>query len=213
MVLSALLLALHLVGQPREDPARQVRMVWLARELADYGLAEGDPEALAAALRIMTRYPSQVLQEGGVEEPEQGADPSAERLPDLPFPNARGLLAAARGMRPEADLARRLDDLEVQVSRAPASGVLSGSRSVRASHRWTYATDFIGGEVAIVEVRGDGRSDLDLVVYDEAGGWVAADPGSDHRCSVTFLPRQDGSFKVVVRNRGDQPSRFRFVLR
>jgi hypothetical protein len=66
----------------------------------------------------------------------------------------------------------------------------------------SYKIVFQAGEVAEVEVRGDGDTDLDLFVHDENGNAIVKDDdGSDH-CYVRFVPRWTGKFTVRVVNRG-----------
>src|SRR5438445_10205145 len=55
---------------------------------------------------------------------------------------------------------------------------------------------FRAGEEAIVEVIGDGTSDLDLYVYDQNGNLIAKDDDSTDHCVVRFVPRWTGAFHV-----------------
>ena len=61
---------------------------------------------------------------------------------------------------------------------------------------------FVGGQVAVVLVSGDGDTDLDLYVYDESGALVAVDDDGTDSCVVSFVPSRTGRYTIVVRNRG-----------
>ncbi len=74
-----------------------------------------------------------------------------------------------------------------------------------------YELDFQGGEQAIVELRGDGDTDLDLYVYDANGQLVASDTRRTDQCLATWTPRATGTFTVKVKNLGSIHNRY--VLR
>ena len=61
---------------------------------------------------------------------------------------------------------------------------------------------FRGGEVATVVVIGDGRTDLDLYIYDEYGNLVAMDNDYSDNCVATWFPSRTGWFTVKIVNRG-----------
>jgi hypothetical protein len=84
----------------------------------------------------------------------------------------------------------------------PVGGALHRTTSVDALGTDSFQATFRGGELAIVMVRGDGDTDLDLYVYDEAGKLVASDTDLTDQCVVTWVPRWTGRFIIRVVNRG-----------
>jgi hypothetical protein len=71
-----------------------------------------------------------------------------------------------------------------------------------------YTDWFRGGETAVVRVKGDGDSDLDLYVYDENGNLVGADRDSTDNCLVIWKPRWTGKFTIKVVNCGPMANRY-----
>ena len=67
---------------------------------------------------------------------------------------------------------------------------------------------FVGGQLAVVLVSGDGDTDLDLYVYDDNGNLVARDDDGTDLCVASFVPHRTGTFTIVVRNRGRVYNRY-----
>jgi hypothetical protein len=88
----------------------------------------------------------------------------------------------------------------VFAGRAPGPG--HDVARVRAFSSVTYTETFRGGEQAIVSIRGDGTTDLDIFVYDEFGNLVAQGIGPTDRETVTWRPIWTGRFRIVIRNLG-----------
>jgi len=72
----------------------------------------------------------------------------------------------------------------------------------------TYSMTFLGGEVAVVAVVGDGDTDLDLEVYDAFGNLVASDHGPTDTAVVRFFPLFTQVYTVKVINHGYVHNRF-----
>ena len=71
-----------------------------------------------------------------------------------------------------------------------------------------YTETFRAGELAVVAIRGDGYTDLDLFVYDENGNLVASGTGPTCFETVSFTPRWTGRFRIEVRNLGSTWNQF-----
>ena len=65
-----------------------------------------------------------------------------------------------------------------------------------------YTITFEAGQPALIRVLGDGRSDLDLFVYDQGGHLIAKDDDYTDDCRVGWIPAWTGPFRVVVKNNG-----------
>ena len=72
-----------------------------------------------------------------------------------------------------------------------------------------YTMSFRANEPVMVAITGEGISDLDLTVEDEAGNRVCASqgPGDDEICRWT--PRWNGAFRIRVRNLGAGSNEYR----
>lgn len=76
------------------------------------------------------------------------------------------------------------------VSRVPANGTT------------TYHATFRAGEAAVVSIRGDGDTDVDVFVYDDAGNLITSGVGLTDVETVSWTPRWTGTFRIVLRNLG-----------
>lgn len=79
---------------------------------------------------------------------------------------------------------------------------------VSANGTNTYSIRFIGGQLTIVIVCGDGDTDLDLFVYDNKGSLVASDTDDGDDCIVTFTPKYSGEYTIIVKNLGRISNRY-----
>ncbi len=75
----------------------------------------------------------------------------------------------------------------------------------------SYSQVYFADNYTEVCVQGDGRSDIDLWVYDENGNLIDASTGSGAFECVSFTPVWTGEFTFVVENYGDGTG-FRWVV-
>ena len=66
----------------------------------------------------------------------------------------------------------------------------------------TYRVVMVAGETGRVSMVGDGRTDLDLFVYDEFGNLVASDIGLTDIASVSWFVPRTQTYTVRVVNLG-----------
>jgi len=66
----------------------------------------------------------------------------------------------------------------------------------------TYVVRFEEDESAVVVLRGDGDTDLDLYVYDVNGHLIASDTDGDAIAAVRWTPAWTGRFIIKVVNHG-----------
>ena len=96
---------------------------------------------------------------------------------------------------------------DAQAGRVPTPG--SDFTFAAPYGKVTYHETFRGGELAMVQINGDGSSDLDLYVYDQNGNLVAYAIGLSDQEIVTFRPIWTGTFRIEVRNLGGRTNWFR----
>lgn len=66
----------------------------------------------------------------------------------------------------------------------------------------TYTTTLHAGDTVEVGVSGDGRTDLDLYVYDGWGRLISKDDDGTDECRVYIDVYRTGTFKIKIVNRG-----------
>ena len=67
---------------------------------------------------------------------------------------------------------------------------------------------FVEGEAAIVTVRGDGSTALELYVYDQDGDLVAWDTDGTADCVARWVPGRSGRYMLEVVNRGPKANAY-----
>ena len=83
-----------------------------------------------------------------------------------------------------------------------AEGPVSFQSSLKGNESDRFEIRFSAGETAQVTVTGNGKTDLDLYIYDDDGDPVTRDTGRGDRCICRWIPRKDGKFTIKVVNRG-----------
>jgi hypothetical protein len=83
-----------------------------------------------------------------------------------------------------------------------AGGPIRHVDRVRAFDTDVYRVTFRGGELAHVDVVGDGDTDLDVYIYDENGNLIDRDTDYDDRPCVMWTPRWTGTFVIKIQNLG-----------
>ncbi len=61
---------------------------------------------------------------------------------------------------------------------------------------------FAAGKEIEATTKGEKETDVHLFVYDQDGKEVGKDTSPGPKCSVKFTPKQDGKFKLLVKNSG-----------
>lgn len=114
-----------------------------------------------------------------------------------------GLISLGVSMVLAASVLPNLGSGEIDETRAGRVGGAGVADSrVEAYSTDVYHTRFVGGEVAVIRLQGDGDTDLDLYVYDQNGNLIARSTGYSDREEVAWRPRWTGTFRIEVRNRG-----------
>ena len=83
---------------------------------------------------------------------------------------------------------------------------------LRPGQQVTYTVTLRADASTLITVEGDGRSDLDLFVYDENGNLVDHDNDSTDTCIAEVTPRWTGTFRIVVQNVGERSDCYKLTL-
>jgi hypothetical protein len=192
------------------DPSRAdaVGMAATAERLARYGEEKKDPLALITAARIKLEVGERVTDR---KQETRGGQGDA-RKPAKWDTSAQALLARAKtlaGGRP--DLVALADEVASSARRGHAEGPLASTAVVRGGATHVVTLTFKGGEPAVVEIIGDGDTDLDLLVFDDNGHPICTrdSPYGDESCR--WHPRRTGQYRVEVINIGPVANQYRML--
>ena len=203
-------------GGANRDPERRgtsaqadaVAQSALAEQLIEYGDRNKDALALITGAQIKARLG---VQEGPADKKEtKGGDPKSGKPGAQRDTSVAAVVARAKQYAGDRkDLIALADD--IGKTRGAANGPRNGVTEVNARARDIFRVTFRGGEPAIVAISGDGDTDLDLHVLDEAGNVIcrADGPGDDEVCRWT--PRWTGQFRIEVHNLGSVWNRYRIM--
>jgi hypothetical protein len=184
-----------------------VRAFFVATLMARQGYHTQDPLLLLSSASMLKRMPTRPMDEEPSMTVEAGAAGEAkEQEPEEKKGRSlkvEELIQAARDLSGEDQLLKSLADrIAQQSSRGAVVGPEAGSYRADALTTTTFTVTFKPGEQATVVVMGDGDTDLDLIVYDENNNLITQDTDSGDQCLVTWTPRWQGNFKIVVKNLG-----------
>lgn len=209
--------ALNSTAQTESNPVME--QAAFATKLALIGEKKKSPLLLVAAAELFGELTSSSKGHAAVTKESDGKEGSGELSSNLSY---RDLLTRAENMAIEQGEAGKptLDHIRSLRTRGIVARQGSGKDAVKlqgitfkvmdkdkvkADSSWTYRKlEFEGGKPAIVHVIGDGDGDLDLYVYDaNTGGLIGKDTDRDSTPVVSWTPKYEGPFRVVVRNVGD----------
>ena len=196
-----------------KNPSQSIEATMLAGQLAHYGYAHRSALSLVEAVNILSSYS---LRELTPEKSEPSTGKDGEKVAKYPNLTVDQLLKDAKVFaKGNNELIAVIDQVEKKVaednataSRGRTYGPARVSRKVYGHSSYTDYIKFNGGELAEVAAIGDGDTDLDLIVYDSNGNLIESDLDYTDRCYVSFYPRYTGTFRIVVKNRGDVYNRY-----
>jgi hypothetical protein len=182
-----------------------VEAIALARDLIDYGVKAESPEALVAAARILTGTPVALdqleVEERGSEEGE--AKSGGERL----ALDVGEILDAAFGMTNENDPLRPAIEAlrNAPLAKGATGGPKYGVFRVGAFGTTIHTIRFDGssrGIPGLVEVKGDGDTDLDCYLLDSTGRRVVSDTDYSDWCVLSFTMWRTAPVTIRIDNHG-----------
>ncbi|MCC6534378.1 MAG: PPC domain-containing protein [Burkholderiales bacterium] len=213
-VLGAAALALAADGGkpvPNVDPAKRgssprteaVAQAALADQVARHADRTKDVLAMIAAARMLGQVgPRAVKHEMRTEGKPKAVDAKASG--DLSRDTGlSALLARARqyaGGR--NDLNGLVDELAKSTAKARNDGPARFATRIADGVTDVYTLNFAANEPVMVAITGEGTSDLDLSIEDEAGNRICASDGAGDDEICRWTPRRTGNFRIRVRNIG-----------
>ena len=75
-----------------------------------------------------------------------------------------------------------------------------------------WEVELVAGRLARIIVNGDGDTDLDAALFDEAGNLIDLDDDLTDYCVLSVVPDRDGLFYVRIDNLGDVYNRYTLSL-
>lgn len=179
------------VTPPLPPEAAGVSQAVTAAELAAWGRRNSDPGALIMAARLLIEVP---IRPG---EGAEGAFLTPERLLD-----EAAALSVGHPTWLEAIEQVRESGVRGVRSSSFGQGPISTVKDIQARQTYGFSIEARPGEVLRIAAIGDGDTDIDLVIRDARGGVVCQDGFGDHYPVCTVSPRQGGTMRIDIVNRG-----------
>jgi hypothetical protein len=188
------------------EPTKSMIDYQLALDLSNYGYQNKDALSLIQAAKILLANPPKELKTTKTENTENKNETDKKTTKAIVV-DPKTLLADAKKL---ANNDKKILELitatnkTISATRGRTFGPAYCERKVYSNSTCTDYILFEGGSKAEVAISGDGDNDLDLYVYDENNNLIAKDDDYTDRCYVSFYPKWEGSFKIVVKNRGSR---------
>jgi hypothetical protein len=187
-------------SSPRTEAVAQAA---LADQVARHADKTRDVLAMIAAARMLGQAGPRAVKhdmrtDGKPKAPDAKAGAATTRDTTL-----AGMLARARqyaGGR--NDLNGLVDELAKTSAKVREDGPARFATRIGDGVSDLYTMNFRANEPVMVAITGEGVSDLDLSVEDEAGNRVCASTGAGDDEICRWTPRWTGNFRVRVRNLG-----------
>ncbi len=199
------------VKGPNVDPGKRassprteaVAQAALGDQVARHADRNKDVLAMIAAVRLLSQVgPRPVKPEMRTEGKPKAADAKAGAGADRDTTLAALLVRAKQYAGGRNDLNGLVDELARSASKVREDGPARFATRIADGVTDVYTLAFRANEPVMVAITGEGRSDLDLTIEDEAGNRICAShgPGDDELCRWT--PRWNGNYRIRVRNLG-----------
>ena len=187
----------------KNKPSEDVANLQLAGDLARYGYKNFSADALIQAARIMSSVKTQDLKYESFKQEPAPKDQATKKSKEG-YDLASILAAAKKYADGDVKLLASIAEVEKanQTTRGRVGGPGERYNFVYGNSSDLYDISFIEGRLAEILVRGDGDTDLDLLVYDSNGHLIAQDADYTDKCYVSWVPVWTGRFTVKIVNRG-----------
>ena len=192
-------------SSPRTEAVAQAA---LADQVARHADRTRDVLAMIAAARMLAQTGPRAVK---LEVKSEGKPKAADS------PGASGRDATLSGMLTRArqyaggrhDLNMLVDELAKSAAKVRDDGPARFSHRIGDGTTDVYLVSFRANEPALVAITGEGVSDLDLGVEDEAGNRICSSDGAGDDELCRWTPRWSGNFRIRVRNLGAVANEYR----
>ena len=190
-------------------PSKDMAAINLAKDMAQMGYDTKQPLYLVTAAQTLIDHPinSDFTKLHNATKIEDSKGKATEAKENQLTP--KKLLADAKTMaNGDANILAVITATEAKIpaetaaTRGALGGPASWNGTVFADSDKTIYASFKKGQLAEITIQGDGKSDLDLYVYDEDGNLVTSDNGKYDECYVSWTPKQTLAYKIVIKNGG-----------
>ncbi|RCR66394.1 hypothetical protein [Larkinella punicea] len=194
---------------PTTPQTQKVQDYSSALSLARYGYATKNALCLITAADMMYKLNVSPLPASARQNPSESAPTDSKPAkPDLANPEQL-LIDARRLAKGDATVLALANRVKPALpTRGAVGGPKRSTTSVSANSVDVFQIRFRGYESAIVALRGDGDTDLDLYIYDDNGNLIARDDDYTDGCVASWTPRYTGLFTIRVKNRGSVYNRY-----
>jgi len=204
---------------PNVDPAKRgssprtegVAQAALADQLARHADRNKDVLAMLGAIRLMTQIGPKPAKLDARTEGAKAAAVDAKGGGAAPRDSTlTGLLARAKqyaGGR--NDLNGLVDELSKSAAKVRDDGPARITNRIAGGASDVYTMALKANEPVMLALVGEGVSDLDLTVEDDAGNRICASAGAGDDEICRWTPRRNGNFRVRVRNSGTTVNEYR----
>jgi hypothetical protein len=194
-------------SSPRTEAVAQAA---LADQVARHADRTRDVLAMIAAARMLGQTgPRAVKLEMRTEGKSMAADTKVGS-PTTRDTTLNGMLERARkyaGGR--HDLNGLVDELAKSSAKVREDGPARFATRIGDGMTQIFTLSFRANEPVMVAITGEGHSDLDLFVEDEAGNRICASDGGGDDEICRWTPRRTGNFRIRVRNLGAAHNEYR----
>lgn len=213
LVLAASLLAVSAATARISDPApapaavspeaEGVAQVVTAAQVAAWGRAHQDAGAMIMAARILAEVPVRAATAGDASPPILTPATLLDEAAALSIGDQAALDAIAYLRAQNLSDADPAESGVRGVRSSPfGQGPIFMVRELRARETYGFEVEARGGEVLRVAAIGDGDTNIDMVVRDEAGALVCEDGFGDHYPVCTVARARPGKMRIGIVNRG-----------
>ncbi len=184
---------------------------FLASELAVYGRESRNAMALIVAAEMQAQAGGrEVEREKTTEGPDDASEASEDDEGGDDMYSVSAMLSDARDLaRGDESLLAAIEQVESQESKGRVGGPGKVYERVNARSHDRYRIRFHAGKPAIVTVVGNGRTDLDLRIYDQNGNLVCKDVDYTDRNYCRWQPIWEGIFTIKITNLGRKASGYK----
>lgn len=197
--------ALAQVPASKTEALTPVDRILLAERMARYARETNDAEAMVIASRMLHDTRISQADFGGVVT---GGGPAVFAPIGAAIPSAETYLAEARLLaanKPEATAmvtAEQVRQGSVTRKAGAVGGALYVPKVLSPGAKWTFDVAVEAGKPMSVAAIGDGDADVNISVFDVAGGLVGRDTSPDYQAWVRWVPKAASRFRIEVQNSG-----------